>query len=211
MKIPHVQKSLAVAAAFLLATNLVAQDSTATATAATPTTASNQAAPQLSYGVPQVLQLSQAKVGDDTIVAYIKNSGTIYSLDASQIIYLRQQGVSDRVVTAMLGQRNNVAASSTQTAAQASAQNDSTSAQTSTAVAQPTVTYVQTVPSSSVYVIPDTQTYNYDAYYYQPYYYPYYAWPYPAVSLSFGFGGRWGGGGWHGGGFHGGGGGWHHH
>jgi hypothetical protein len=73
------------------------------------------------------------------------------------------------------------------------------------------VTYVQPVPSSTVYVIPDTQTYNYDAYYYQPYYYPYYGgWYYPPVSFSFGFGGgyRGGWGGYHGGwgGYHGG---WH--
>src|SRR5580700_972096 len=94
MKTQYLQKSLAVAAAALLAMNLVAQDSSTTATTVAPTTANNQTAPQLSYGVPQILQLAQAKVGDDTIVAYIKNSGTIYSLDASQIVYLRQQGVS---------------------------------------------------------------------------------------------------------------------
>jgi len=211
MKIQNLQKSLAATAAIFLAMNLVAQDS-APAVSVTPTTASNQTAPQLSYGVPQILQLAQAKVGDDTIVAYIKNSGTIYSLDASQIVYLRQQGVSDRVVATMLDQRSNVPASAAQPATQSPApeQNYSATAQTSTAIAQPTVTYVQNVPSSSVYVIPDTQTYNYDAYYYQPYYYPAYGYyGYPAVSLSFGFGNRWGGGGWHGGGFHGGGGGFH--
>jgi hypothetical protein len=207
MKTQRFQKSLVVAAAVLLAINAMAQNSATTGTTVAPPTAGSQAAPQLSYGVPQILQLAQAKVGDDTIVAYIQNSGTVYGLDASQIVYLRQQGVSDRVVTTMLNQRNNVAASAAQTGTQAPAQNYSAgSAQTSTAVAQPTVTYLQTVPSSSVYVIPDTQTYNYGAYYYQPYYYPGYAWPYPAVSLSFGFGGRWGGG-FHGGGFRGGG--WH--
>ena len=194
MKTQYFQKSLAAGIAVLLAVNVLAQDSATTAVA-----------PQLSYGVPQVLQLAQAKVSDDIIVAYIQNSGTVYGLDASQIVYLRQQGVSDRVVTTMLNQRNNVLASAAQTGTPAPAQ-------TSTVVAQPTVSYVQTVPSSSVYVIPDTQTYNYGAYYYQPYYYPYYAWPYPAVSLSFGFGGRFGGG-FHDGGFRGGGGfhggGWH--
>ena len=223
MKTPSLKKPLMAIAAVMLAIlagNAVAQDST-TLNVAQPAVASQTAPPQLSYGVPQVLQLAQAKVGDDTIVAYIQNSGTIYTLDASQIVYLRQQGVSDRVVTTMLNQRKNVTASAAQTVPQPSTaappvndSSDAGSAQTSTAVAQPTVTYVQTAPSSSVYVVPDTQTYNYDAYNYQPYYYPYYAWPYPAVSLSFGFGGRWGGG-WHGGGggWHGGGGGhggWHH-
>src|ERR1700744_1811892 len=71
--------------------------STPTATApstATSITAPATAAPQLSYGVAQILQLTQAKVSDDTVVAYVKNSGNSYGLDANQIIYLRQQGVS---------------------------------------------------------------------------------------------------------------------
>jgi hypothetical protein len=221
MKTPSLQKPLLVTAVVLLAIfagNAVAQNSP-TSSVTQPAVASQSAPPRLSYGVPQVLQLVQAKVGDDTIVAFIQNSGTIYTLDASQIIYLRQQGVSDSVVTAMLNQRKNVTASAAQTAPPQNYSSDANATQTSTAVAQPTVTYVQTVPQSSVYVIPDTQTYNYDAYYayyHQPYYYPYYTYPYP-VSLSFGFGGGWDGddfrgGGWHsGGGFHGGDhdGGWH--
>jgi hypothetical protein len=198
MKTQDFQKPLVVIAAvsvlFFLAENAVAQDSAASTAVPSATV---QTAPQLSYGVSQIVQLAQAKVGDSTIIAYVQNSGNSYGLNADQIIYLRQQGVSDGVINVMLNQRNNSPVAV---------------AQTSTAVAQPTVTYVQTIPSSSVYVIPDTQTYNYSAWYYsQPYYYPYYAWPYPAVSLSFGFGGRWGGGYYHGGGWHGGGhGGWHH-
>jgi hypothetical protein len=188
--------AIAVGAGFL-AMNLAAQDASTTA-----------AAPQLSSAAAQVLQLAQAKVGDDTIIAYIQNSSTIYGLDANQIVYLKQQGVSSSVINAMLNQRARLAVTGAQPDNSAAA-----STQTSTAVAQPTVTY-ETVPSSTAYVIPDTQTYNYDAYYYQPYYYPYYAWPYPAVSLSFGFGGIRSGGYYHGGGFHGGGfhggGGWHH-
>ncbi|MGA2030226.1 MAG: hypothetical protein ABSG87_09160 [Verrucomicrobiota bacterium] len=184
----------------MLALSVVAQDSSNSAAQAT---AVSQPAPQLSYGVPQVLQLAQAKVSDDTIVAYIQNSGTIYALNASEIVYLKQQGISDAVLNAMLNQRSRLAQSATQPAPQQN-YSDSSSAQTPNATVQPTVTYVQTVPSPTVYVVPDTQTY-----YYQPYYYGYYGWPYPAVSLSFGFGG-WGGyHGYHGGGgFHGGG--WHH-
>ena len=196
----------------LTARNVPAQDST--------TTSAAQTAPvQLSYGVPQIIQLSKAKVSENTIVAYIQNSGTIYSLNASEIVYLKQQGVSDAVLTTMLNQRQRVPQAAVQTAPQAPAtattsqpgSPDARGAETSTAVAQPTVTYVQTVPSSTVYVIPDTQTFNYDAYYYQPYYYPYYGgWYYPPVSFSFGFGGgyRGGWGGGYRGGYHGGGG-WH--
>jgi uncharacterized membrane protein YgcG len=211
MKTNFFYRSLtAIAAATMISTMTVAaQDSTATTQAATV---------RLSPAVLQVVQLAQAKVSDGTIVAYIQNSGTIYGLDANQIVYLRQQGVSDAVITTMLNQRTRMTASAAPSASQASttSQNYSsdTSGQTSTAVAQPTTTYVTTAPASQAYVVPDTQTYYYDTYYAQPYYDPYYVWPYPALSFSFGFGRGFHGGGFHGGGFHGGGfhgGGGHHH
>jgi len=66
--------------------------------------------PPLSPGVPQILQLAQAKISDDTIIAYIRNSGTSYHLDAKQIIYLRQQGISEKVVNFMLNQSKVVSA-----------------------------------------------------------------------------------------------------
>lgn len=169
----------AIAGLALFAGGAMAQNSTA-------------AAPQLAYGVPQIVQLEQAKISESTIIAYIHNSGNSYSLTADQIIYLRQQGVSDNVINVMLNQPK-VASTPASTPAQA---------EVSTAYAQPTTTYVQSTPPSSVYVVPDTQTYYYNGYYaqpyYYPYYYPYYGWPYPAVSFSFGF--RGGGGfrgGWH--------------
>jgi hypothetical protein len=186
-----------------LAGNIIAQDSTNPAQPA----AASQAAPPLSIGVSPVLQMVQAKVGDSTVLAYVQNSGMTYRLSADQIIYLKQQGVSEAVLNAMLNQQPKVASTSAQTAPPP---DNSQTAQTSTAEVQPATTYVQTVPSSTVYVIPDSQTYYYNSAfygrpYYYPNYYPYYAWPYPAVSLSFGFGGGhyWGGGG-HGGGFRGG-------
>ena len=201
MKNQNFKKLLVVISAFtasvFFAQNLWAQDYSAGTSKSNviPVTSDSQTVPKLSYGVPQVLELAHAKIGDSTIIAYIRNSGMVYRLDASQIVYLKQQGVSEAVIDAMINQRP----------------------RTSATVAQPPTSYVQTVPSSTVYVIPDTQTY----YYYSPYYYPYYGyygWPYPAISFSFGFGGgHWGGyhgrynygGGHRGGGFHGGGG--HHH
>jgi len=203
----------AVTVACLFARDVMAQNGSSDA--ATISNAAQTAAPpggapvQLSYGVPQILQLSSAKIGDSTIVAYIQNSGTIYSLNASEIVYLKQRGVSDAVITTMLNQRQRVA-QAVPPASAAVAAFPAGGAETSTAVAPPTVTYVQTVPSSSVYVIPDTQTYQYYNNYY-PYYgcYPYYSgWYYPPVSFSFGFGGGhyggWGGyrGYYHGGGWH---------
>ena len=43
-------------------------------------------APPLAYGVSEIIQLSQAQVGDPTIVTFIKNSGNSYGLDAPQVI-----------------------------------------------------------------------------------------------------------------------------
>jgi len=209
---------LAIAAAATLdfmAVNVVAQD----ATTAQPMVAS-QPAPQLSYGVPQVLQLVQAKVSDGVIVSFIQNSGTIYSLKAGEIVYLKQLGVSDNVLNAMLNQRSRVAGSTdsaamTASAPPASAPAASDQTYAAAAPAAPAVTYVQQAAQpSTVYVIPNTQTYYYSSPYVYPYYGGYYGWP--AVSLSFGWGGYYGSGyhggyygGWHGGGYRGGGGGWH--
>ena len=174
-----------------------------------PTAAPAGGAPvQLSYGVSQIIQLAKAKVSDDTIVNYIHNSGSSYGLDASQIVYLKQQGISDIVINTMLNQPRRLAPAAPAASSTA----------TATVVAQPTATYVQTVPSSTVYVIPDTQTYQYYNNYYPAYgCYPYYGgWYFPPVSFSFGFGGGYRGGYYHGGwgggyrgGWHGGGG-WHH-
>jgi hypothetical protein len=201
----------------LVAGNALAQDSATSSTSSTDSTvrpaAASQPAPQLSYGVPEILQLSQAKVSDGTIINYIRSSGNSYGLNAAQIIYLRQQGVSDAVINAMLDQRSQTAqtASTASAATPQPASSNTSDAQASTVTVQPTVTYVQTVPSSSVYIIPDTQTYYYNTWFYchsprYSYSYPAaYCWPRSAVSVSFGWGGHWGGyhGGWHGGG------GWH--
>ena len=93
---------MAVAGLALSASTALAQDSSAENTV--QPAAVNAPVPQLSYGVSQIVQLAQAKVGDDTIIAYIKNSGNSYGLTVDQIIYLRQQGISDAVITTMLNQ-----------------------------------------------------------------------------------------------------------
>jgi hypothetical protein len=177
---------MAIAGLALSASTALAQDSSAKSTV--QPAAVNASVPQLTYGVSEILKLAQAKIGDDTIIAFIKNSRNSYGLDANQIIYLRQQGISDAVVTAMLNQPGPGMAAATPTAPapQLVGASTATIASGSTATVAPSVTYVQTVPDTT--------------YYYQPYYYPAYAW-YPPVSFSFGWG--WGGG--HGGGWHGGG------
>jgi hypothetical protein len=198
---------MAVAGLALSASTALAQDSSAANTVRPA--AVNAPVAQLSYGVSQIVQLAQAKVGDDTIIAYIKNSGNSYGLTVDQIIYLRHQGISDAVITTMLNQPQPAVAVATPTTpapqpvASSTATTGSgstiTTASGSTATVAPMVTYVQPVPDAAYY---------YQPYYYQPYYYPAYAW-YPPVSFSlgWGWGGGWHGGGWHGGGWHGG---WHH-
>ncbi len=202
--------TLTLAAALVLAARTVpAQDS---ATATTATASAGQTAPQLSYGVSQIVQLSQAKVGDNTIINYIHNSGSSYGLDADQIVYLKQQGVSDTIINTMLSQPRLTQPTAPDPAPAATA----TATATATIITQPAATYVQPattyVPATSVYVIPDTQTYNYYAYSYRPYspyYYAGYCYPrygytycgpyYPAASFTFRFGGGYGGGQFHGG------------
>jgi hypothetical protein len=180
MKARKFQKALVVAVASaclaLLAVNGPAQDSTNTT-----------AAPQLSYGVVEILKLAQAKVTDDTIIAYIKSSGNSYNLNAAQIIYLRQQGVSDAVITTMLNQPKPGTAAATVPMPTTPAPQPVAS----TAYEQPAATYVESEPTTYCN--------------YEPCYYPVYScdyWPCPVI-VSY-WGGYWHGGGWHRGGWH-----WH--
>ncbi len=151
----------------VLAQNSMAQELTAT-----------NATSRLPYSLTQILQLEQAKVSDDTIIGFIKNSHNIYVLDAEQIIYLRQQGVSDAVLTAMLTQPKpsvppSVASPNpTASATPASPPPAPAPPQSTTVIAAPAVppavTYVQPAPATYYY---------YPAYAYPPY--RYYGWPHP--------------------------------
>jgi hypothetical protein len=181
-------------------------------------TAVNASDSQMVYGVPQIIRLSQAKVSDDTIIAYVKNSGLSFSLDADQIINLRQQGVSDAVITTMLNQPKPAptAYAPTTSAPQPVASTVNTSTAETTPLYSPRQSDQISTPAASTQPVPTTtvaptvtyvQTVPAPAYYYaQPYYYPSYAW-FPPVSLSFAWGSSWHGGGYYGGGWHGG---WHH-
>jgi hypothetical protein len=191
---------------------LVLAARTVPAQQATNATASaGPAAPLLSYGVNQIIQLSRAKVADDTIVNYIQNSGSCYGLDADQVVYLKQQGVSDTVINTMLSQPRPAPAAAATPPASATASSTATATATATVVARPAVTCVQSdpvdAPSATVYVIPDTQTYLYNAHAYQPYYggrsysgyRPYYHGSHYSFGVGYGGGHRGGGnyrGGW---------------
>jgi len=170
---------------------------------------------QLSSGAQQVLQLVQAKISDDTILAFVQNSRINYDLNANDIVYLRQQGVSSPVLTAMLNQSGKGAVpppAAPATVPMATTPAPPVSADNAPVyAAPPATTTVESAPATVYYDDP----YDYPYYYYDPYYYGYY----PPVGLYFGGGGGWGrgwhggrgdGGGHGGGGFHGGGGGGFH-
>lgn len=61
--------------------------------------------PTLPYGVDDILRLTLAGVNEDVILKYIEVAATSYQLEANHLIYLRDQGVSDRIINAMLDQR----------------------------------------------------------------------------------------------------------
>jgi hypothetical protein len=186
-----------------------AQDTPATPStgaSATAVTATTSGSVKLPYGVEDVLKMSRAQVSDDVIATYIQNTGTIYSLGPNDIVYLKEQGVSDRIVNTMLDQRriaNEVAAQAQQqqAAAQAPAADNNapvtTPAYTDT---QPIAPAVTQPPASSLYVIPyPTPAYPYYGGPYYSYSYPYYSYPYsyarfgfgrPVVGFRFGLGAR---------------------
>src|SRR5689334_15403507 len=57
---------------------------------------------KLPYGVDDVLKLNKAKINENIILTYVQTSGTTYNLAPNDIVYLKEQGVPDSVVTAML-------------------------------------------------------------------------------------------------------------
>ena len=56
----------------------------------------------LSPGGVEVLRLAQAGTSEEVMLAYVQNAGAPFGLNSDQIVYLRNNGVPDSVVTAML-------------------------------------------------------------------------------------------------------------
>jgi hypothetical protein len=210
-------------AASLVILNATAQTPAPTAAATSAPIAADNAPVKLPYGVEDVLKLTRAQVSEDVTLNFIHSSGTIYNLSPNDIVYLRNQGVSDRLINTMLDQRKNVpaeaavqaaqsAASSTQPAPAYSDANAAAAAQASPqyAYAQPAPVYVQPepayTPASTLYVIPySSSSYYYPSY--SPYWGRYYGYYGPSFGYSYGYrsGGYYNG--YHGGyrgGYHGG-------
>ena len=194
--------------------------------------AAAKARPTLAWATQEVLKLCRAKVSEETVITFVGRATTSFDLTADDVVYLKDQGVSDRILNAMLSQRpvsNSAAAPITAPPANPAPTSGTSggipSLSTAPGVPQtPTVVYQQPAPvvvyqQPAPVVVQSSPTYVYSAPYYSGYsyypYYPSYGWRYPSVSLSFGFG-NYGGyrggyrgcyvGGYHGGGYHGGGG-----
>ena len=172
---------VAIGAASLITMAVIAQTSTYTApadAAATATPDSADSAPAtLPPGVEDVLRLTRAQVGDDVTVNYIQNSGTAYNLSPNDVAYLKDQGVSDRVINAMADPGKDAAAgvaSETEAQIPPNLSGDGVPAPEGVIApptpmyAQPAPQYVQQIPvpvpvpvqlepapASTLYIIPD--------------------------------------------------------
>ena len=64
----------------------------------------------LSAGLTEIIKMAQAHIPNDTILAFIQNSGENYNPSADEILYLNDLGLSDRVVAALVKKPEAVAA-----------------------------------------------------------------------------------------------------
>jgi uncharacterized protein DUF6600 len=85
-----------------VATNAPPPTTNLTAVSAEPVVKPITAPPSLSPGVDEIVQLAQASVGDDVLLAYIENSSANYDLKVEEILYLHDLGLSAQVVSAMV-------------------------------------------------------------------------------------------------------------
>lgn len=155
------------------------------------TAAPVEATVQLSTGAGEILKLARAKINDEVTVAFVQNSDRRYNLTASEVVYLRKEGVSERVLVAMLNQPRTTAVP--QTPPQPEAMAPATGASAPQYVMPPgTTSFLESPPASTVYVVPSTPTYYS---FYDPWPYWYDPWPYyyPAFAFGFYWGGYWGG------------------
>lgn len=57
--------------------------------------------PILSPGLGEIARLARARVGDDTLLAFIRNSGQTYAPSADDLLYLSGLGISQEVIAAL--------------------------------------------------------------------------------------------------------------
>lgn len=64
----------------------------------------------LSPNAAEVLKLASSGVGDDVVLAFVQNSQLRFNLSADDVLYLRDVGVTEPVITAMLNHDNAMSA-----------------------------------------------------------------------------------------------------
>jgi hypothetical protein len=100
-------KWLGLSMALVLVCRLGIAESTAPQTPNTPPQPTAPSVPDnLSPGVTEVMRLAESGTTEDVILAYIQNANSSFNLTADQILYLRDNGFSSAVVTAMLNRDN---------------------------------------------------------------------------------------------------------
>lgn len=147
----------------------------------------------LSSSAEDVLKLTKAKISDDVTLAFIQSRDHSYRLTAAEILYLRNAGVSDRLLTAMLTQP----AASADASQPASAANEtippaenSAPQFTNAPVAEAPV---DTGSDAPIYITPAPTYYSFS----DPWPFWYDPWPYWYPYFSVGFYWGWSGYRWH--------------
>jgi len=141
--------------------------------------ASPAAAAQFSPGTTDVLKMVDAKVDPGVIRAFVNNSPVPYNLRASEIIALKQHGVTDEVITAMIQRGGELRAQPTPAATPRSAPANPPAYDYGE---QQPVTYADYSGGYPSYSYASYPSYSYGGYYGYGYpwaaYWPYYSWPY---------------------------------
>ena len=159
---------------------------------------------KLPYAATEVLKLTRAQVSEDVIVSYVHNSTPTTSLSSDDIVLLKNAGVTDRVISAMMDKNSKAIERLPSNAAPApvyAEANVGDEAPTAGPQQPATAPLTPAGSGSSTYVIPYPAVTSAYYGYYSPYYSPYY-YGYGGPIFSFGFG--YGGGYYHHGGYHGG-------
>jgi hypothetical protein len=64
--------------------------------------------PQGPLGITDVVQMAQSHVADNVIITQIRTTGSVFHLSSNDTIWLKQNGVSDVVITEMLASASRV-------------------------------------------------------------------------------------------------------
>jgi hypothetical protein len=148
---------------------------------------------RISEPASTLLKLSRGQVSEQVVLAYIENARRNFDLSADEIVYLKQERVSDKIVTAALNHHFKIPSPVVTYPQQTIyAPSPAVAQQPTVVVTQPQTTYVQAAPQPVyVYSYPAYSYYNPYPYYYSYYpyrYYGYYGHRYPTFSVNLGFG-----------------------